>query len=88
MKQVEAAIQNSVGLHARPAALFVQTAQKYKSEIKVSYNNKMVNGKSLLGILSLAVTKGAKISIHIDGEDEDIALGNLTTLIANDFNEQ
>ena len=87
MKQLEMTIQNSVGLHTRPAALFVQTAQKYKAKIKVTCNNIVVNGKSLLGVLSLAAIKDTRISIEADGDDEENALNGLKSLVESNFNE-
>lgn len=85
MKSLEISIQIAIGLHALPATLFVQTARKYKSDIKVSYGNKMVSGKDLLGMLNLNITKNAKIRLNADGEDEDSALNDLKTLIESDF---
>jgi len=85
MKSLEISIRNATGIHALPATLFVQTARKYKSDIKVSYGAKTVNGKDLLGMLNLNVTKDALICIGTDGEDEDNALEDLKTLIESDF---
>lgn len=87
MKSIETSIQQSFGLHARPATLLVQMAQKYKSDIKVSCGNKTVNGKSLIGMLNLGVVKDQKISICIEGEDEELAYNDLKNLIDNDFKE-
>lgn len=87
MKSVEISVTHEVGLHARPAALFVQTAQKYKAGVKVTYKGKTVNAKSLLGLLSLGVTKDALIEITADGIDEKDALDKLTCLVENNFGE-
>ena len=87
MKSSEVTIRHAVGLHARPAALFVQTAQKHKSKITVTFNEKTVNAKSLLCLLSLGVSKDAVIMIHADGEDEESAINALGTLVAANFGE-
>ncbi|MCD6427507.1 MAG: HPr family phosphocarrier protein [Caldisericaceae bacterium] len=81
-------IQNKVGLHARPASLFVQTANKFKSNITVEKDGNKVNAKSILGILSLGAEKGAHITIEIEGEDEEAAMQALTQLIGSNFGEE
>ena len=80
-------INHSAGLHARPATLFAQTAQKYTSEITVTMNEKTVNAKSLLSLLSLGVVQGSQITINAIGDDCDNALTALCTLVANNFGE-
>lgn len=87
MQQEDITITNSVGLHARPASLFVQTSNKFTSEIQVEYQEKKANAKSILQILSLGVKQGERISIKIDGDDELQALTTLRKLIAEDFGE-
>jgi len=84
----ELIIQNKVGLHARPAALFVQTANKFKSDITVAKDGIKVNAKSILGVLSLGAEKGAHIIIETDGEDEKEAMQALETLIEDKFGEE
>ena len=81
-------IQNSVGLHARPATFFVQKANSYKSSIWVEKEDCRVNAKSLLGVLSLGISKGASITLIADGADESEAIEGLTSLAVNDFNEK
>jgi phosphocarrier protein HPr len=88
MKQLEIEVRHSAGLHARPATLFVQTAQKFKSEIKVSYSDKTVNGKSIISMLNLGATRDAKICIVAEGEDEETAISVLKSLIESDFSER
>ncbi len=88
MKDLEISILHSVGLHARPATLFVQTARKYKSDIKVAYNDNSTDGKSFLGLLNLGITKDAIIHISADGEDEETAINDLKKLIENDFSDR
>jgi phosphotransferase system HPr (HPr) family protein len=83
-------IENEVGLHARPAAMFVQTAAKYKSIIRVKNTTRQtpfVDAKSLLSLMGLGVTKGHGIDLTIDGVDEQEALAMLTHLIESDFAE-
>lgn len=87
MKSIQITVENRVGLHARPATLFVQTAQKHQAEITVSYEGKTVNAKSLLGLLSLGVTKDATITVAANGSDEEVALNALTSLLESNFGE-
>ena len=84
-KEVE--VKNSVGLHARPATFFIQKANEYKSSIWVEKEERRVNAKSLLGVLSLGIVKGTKISIIADGSDEEEAVRTLIELIESDFSE-
>lgn len=78
-------IQNSVGLHARPATFFVQKANSFKCSIWVEKDDCRVNAKSLLGILSLGITRGTKITLIADGEDEAAAVAGLAELIDRDL---
>jgi len=81
-------IVNALGLHARAAALLVQTAQKYRSEIEVQKDDIVVNGKSIMGILMLAAAKGSHIVVRATGEDAPQALEGLGELIRNGFWEK
>lgn len=81
-------VQNSVGLHARPATFFIQKANEFKSSIWVEKEDRRVNAKSLLGVLSLGIVKGAEISIIADGSDEEEAVKTLVELIESNFSEQ
>lgn len=72
------------GLHARPAALFVQEANKYTSEIFIQKDEKKVNAKSIMGIMSLAINSGSEILIICDGKDEEQALNKLVELVSKD----
>ena len=81
----EIVVQNQVGLHARPATFFIQKANEYKSSIWVEKDEKRVNAKSLLGVLSLGVTKGVSITIMAEGSDEEQAVNELVSLISSDF---
>lgn len=87
MKSIQITVENEVGLHARPATLFVKSAQNHEAEITVSYGGSTVNAKSLLGLLSLGVTKDAIITLAADGSDEEIALTTLVALIESRFGE-
>ena len=81
----EVVVQNQVGLHARPATFFIQKANEYKSSVWIEKDEKRVNAKSLLGVLSLGVTKGTNITIIADGVDEEKTVGELVSLISSDF---
>jgi len=80
-------VQNQVGLHARPATFFIQKANEFKSSIWVEKDERKVNAKSLLGVLSLGITKGTSISIIADGADEQETVTTLVNLIASNFAE-
>ena len=80
-------IQNTVGLHARPATFFIQKANSYKSSIWVEKDDRRVNAKSLLGVLSLGIVKGMSITLVADGVDEEDAIEGLSVLIDTAFNE-
>jgi phosphocarrier protein len=81
------AIRNRLGLHARAAAKFVQTASRFQSEIKIRKNGEEVDGKSILGLLLLAASQGTLITIAVSGEDEDAAFAAVEDLIARSFDE-
>lgn len=83
----EVVISNQVGLHARPATFFIQKANEYKASIWVEKDDRRVNAKSLLGVLSLGIVKGTGITIIADGADEEEAVAALSALIASDFAE-
>jgi phosphocarrier protein len=86
--EIELEIKNSLGLHARPASMFVQLASTFDSEIVVEKNGERVNGKSLMGLLMLAAGCGTMIKISVHGPDSSIALKELSTLINNKFDEE
>ena len=83
----EVTVQNSVGLHARPATFFIQRANEFKSSVWVEKDERRVTAKSLLGVLSLGIIKGTKISIIADGSDEEEAVKTLVELIESNFSE-
>lgn len=78
-------VKNQVGLHARPATFFIQKANEYRSTIWVEKEERRVNAKSLLGVLSLGIAGGTKIRIVADGSDEEAAVDALATLIDSEF---
>ena len=80
-------VNNQVGLHARPATFFIQKSSEFKSGIWVEKNNRRVNAKSLLGILSLGITKGTEITVIADGPDEEEAIEALALLVGSDSTE-
>lgn len=88
MPEVILTIHHSAGLHARPAAMFVQTANQYKSIIKVRYGEREVNGKSIMGILTVGASQGAVVMVCAEGEDAVQALDCLRELVENNFGEQ
>ena len=81
-------ISNSVGLHARPATFFVQKANSFKSSSWVEKEDCRVNAKSLLGVLSLGISKGTEIKLIADGVDENNAIDGLAELIDGEFGEK
>ena len=80
-------VQNQVGLHARPATFFIQKANEFKSTIMVEKEERKVNAKSLLGVLSLGIKKGSNIVISAEGSDEEEAVKALCALIISNFGE-
>ena len=83
----EAVVNNQVGLHARPATFFIQKANEFKSSIWVEKEERRVNAKSLLGVLSLGIVKGTAINLIADGTDEKEAVEALIELISTNFSE-
>ncbi len=81
-------INNQYGLHARPAALLVKTAGRYASDIRVAKDGYVVNGKSLMGVMTLAAEPGSEIEVIIDGEDEQEAMEAIEELIRKNFFEE
>lgn len=87
MVSSEVTVSNSVGLHARPATFFIQRANSFKSSIWVEKDDRRVNAKSLLGVLSLGIVKGTSITIVADGTDEEEAVKTLVDVIEANFTE-
>ena len=87
MQEQRVTIQNKVGLHARPAALFVQSARQFKSRIAVTKDGRVADAKSILTVLTLGAGQGCTVTLRAEGEDESEALSALTRLIADRFGE-
>lgn len=81
-------VQNQVGLHARPATFFIQKANEYQSSVWVEKEERRVNAKSLLGVLSLGIVGGTNIKVIADGSDEQSAVDGLVELVESGFVEQ
>jgi len=81
-------IINKLGLHARASALFVKTASRFAAEIRLSKEGVEVNGKSIMGIMMLAASKGTTVSLSVEGADEAEALQAIGDLITNGFGEE
>ena len=88
MIKKEVTITNNIGLHARPATFFIQKANTFKSSIWIEKDDRKVNAKSLLGVLSLGIAQGMSIIIVADGSDENAAVDGLITLIETGLSEQ
>lgn len=88
MPEITLTVHHKVGLHARPAALFVQAAKKFKSDITVTYGEREANAKSILKVLTLGVNQGAVITIRAEGEDAEQSLETLEALIEDNFGEE
>ncbi len=78
-------IKNSVGLYARPATFFIQKANTYKSSIWIEKDDRRVNAKSLLGVLSMAIVGGSTVTLIADGPDEAEAIGGLELLVSTEI---
>jgi len=87
MVSKEIVVQNQVGLHARPATFFIQKANEFTSGIWIAKDDRKVNAKSLLGVLSLGVTRGTSITVIADGSDEEAAVNELAALVESNFAE-
>ncbi len=87
MLKKDVTITNNIGLHARPATFFIQKANCYHSSIWVEKDERRVNAKSLLGVLSLGIAKGMTVTLIADGTDEESAVNGLIELIQTGFAE-
>lgn len=87
MVKTDVTITNNIGLHARPATFFIQKANSYKSLIWIEKEDRKINAKSLLGVLSLGIAKGMTVTISADGADEADAVKGLSDLINTGFAE-
>ena len=87
MPEIKLTVTHEVGLHARPASAFIQTAAKFSSDIEVTHGEITANAKSILSVLTLGVHKDAEIVVKADGEDADEALKALEELVLDNFGE-
>ena len=87
MLKKDVTITNNIGLHARPATFFIQKANSFKASIWVEKDDRKVNAKSLLGVLSLGIAKGMTVTLIADGTDEEEAINGLVELVLNSFAE-
>ena len=85
--QRELTVQNKLGIHARPAAMFVKTANRFDCEIFVEKDGEKVNGKSIMGLMMLAAGPGSKLIIYTEGDDGSAALDELEALLKRKFDE-
>ena len=81
-------VTNKLGIHARPAALFVRTANKFQSEITVEKDNELINGKSIMGLMMLAAGNGSELHVQAEGPDAQQALDELEKLFLRKFDEE
>ena len=84
----EVTVLNKSGIHARPAALFVKTANRFGSDIFVEKDGEKINGKSIMGLMMLAAGPGSKVTLHVKGADADAALAELEALVQRKFDEE
>jgi phosphotransferase system HPr (HPr) family protein len=85
MPETTLIVRHEVGLHARPASLFVQTAKQFDADIQVSHSDQQANAKSILGVLTLGAEQGAEITICAEGQDAEEALRALEALVESNF---
>jgi phosphocarrier protein len=81
-------VSNKLGIHARPAAMFVKTANRFSCDIFVEKDGERVNGKSIMGLMMLAAGPGSKLTVHANGHDASQALTEIETLINRKFDEE
>src|SRR5258706_9167311 len=81
-------VSNNLGIHARPAALFVKTANRFTCEIFVEKDGEKVNGKSIMGLMMLAAGPGSKLTVHAQGHDASQALSEIETLLKRKFDDE
>ncbi|MBQ1478264.1 MAG: HPr family phosphocarrier protein [Erysipelotrichaceae bacterium] len=81
MKEIKVTVVDPVGLHARPATVAVNAASKFKCDVKVSFKERSVNMKSIMGVMSLGIPTQSEITISCDGEDEDVAIEAIETTL-------
>ncbi|MVX55801.1 HPr family phosphocarrier protein [Parasutterella muris] len=88
MKSIQVTVLNRLGLHARPAAKLTQKGNEFLSDIRIEKGGRKVNGKSIMGVMLLAASKGTELTVTADGTDEDAALAAVKELFDSKFGEQ
>ena len=88
MTRKKCTIVNRLGLHARAAAKLVMLASGFNCTVELEHNNRVVNGKSIMGVMMLAANKGSTVTLIADGDDENAAIDAITKLISNKFGEK
>ena len=88
MTEATVTVQNRAGIHTRPASIIVRTASKFDSEIHIQRGAYEINGKSVIGVMTLAAEQGAELTLRADGPDEEDALAALKALFDRGFGEQ
>ena len=88
MLEKSVTIKNKMGLHARPAAMLVQAASQFKSKIKILKGDQEVDGKSIMGLMTLAASSGSSLGFVVDGDDEEKAMNVLVQLVESGFGEE
>ena len=86
--QRELVVINKLGIHARPAALFVKAANRFSSNILVAKDGEEINGKSIMGLMMLAAGPGSKLTIHASGADAQLAIAEIEALVKRKFDEE
>ena len=88
MQEQETTICNKLGLHARAAAKLVALASQFQSNVEISKQDQKVNGKSIMGVMMLAASKGTVVTVYVDGPDEEKAMADILELVAQRFGEE
>jgi phosphocarrier protein len=84
----ELTVVNKLGIHARPAAMFVKTANRFACDIFVEKDGEKINGKSIMGLMMLALGPGSKLTLHVKGVDAQLAIAELEALVKRKFDEE
>ncbi|MDN5354895.1 MAG: phosphocarrier protein HPr [Candidatus Cloacimonadota bacterium] len=88
MIKTKVTIKNKLGMHARPATMLVKAASKYRSDFKIIKGDMEINGKSIMGVMTLAAEQGSELELVADGVDEEHLIKEITTMFENKFDEE
>lgn len=88
MKEITVTVRNRAGIHTRPASMIVRTASKFSSEFFIEKDGYEINGKSIIGVMTLAAEQGAELNLSFEGPDEDLAAAAMTELFESGFGEE